>query len=70
MNRYQFVAWLVDVSAQGPVVLKPPVMMGRQPVLVEVDTSRRVQPAKTKTRKQGRGVVPLTVVVLSQSLTV
>lgn len=48
MNRYQFVAWLVsvDFSARGPVVLKPPVMVGRQKVLVEVGTSRRMQPAK------------------------
>ena len=53
MNRYRFVAWLVDFSVQGPVVLTPPVMVGRQKVLVEVGTSRRTQPAKKKAMKQG-----------------
>ena len=61
MNRYQFVAWLVDVSAQGPVVLTTPVMVGRQKVLVEVGTSRRTHPAKKNARKQGRGVAVLSL---------
>ena len=46
-----FVAWLVDFSEQGPVVLKPPVIVGRQTVLVQVGTSRMMQPAKKKARK-------------------
>ena len=61
MKRYQFVAWLVNFSTQGPVVLKPPVMVGRQKVPVEVGTIRRTQPAKKKARKQGKGVVVLSL---------
>ena len=48
-------------TAQGPVVLKPPVMVGRQKLLVEVGTGRRAQPAKKKASKQGRGGVVLSL---------
>ena len=63
LNRYQFVAWLIDFTGDEALLLAkgPPVKVGKQAVTVDVGVPRRTQSAKTPKRRREEGLVVLSI---------
>jgi len=64
LNKYQFVAWLVDFTMDEEVLLaqdRVPVKVGKQVPTVDVGAPRRTQPARALKRKREEGLVVLSI---------
>lgn len=63
LNKYQFVAWLVDFRSAGDALLKkgPPMRFGKQPLMVDANGKRRTQHARSPKKLQEEGIVVLSI---------
>ena len=59
MNRYQFVAWLVDFTVGGGTQwgAPPPPRVGNQPVMVDIGVNKRTQKPRERAQRAGQGVI-------------